>query len=59
MSGRSNRRPSRASKYHQQYLSFLRKWKSYVHSSQYQECERLCLDHIDGIEKDIKLLSIK
>eukprot|EP01083_Nonionella_stella_P000618 1749_1 len=53
-SGRSNRRPSRANKYHQQYLSFLRKWKSYVHAQQYQECERLCLDHIDRIDRSIR-----
>ena len=54
MSSRANRRPSRASKYHQQYLNFLRKWKSYVHASQYQECERLCLDHIDRIDRSIR-----
>lgn len=48
-----NRRPSRASKYHQQYLSFLRKWKNYVHNSQHQECEQLCLDHIDRIRRSI------
>ena len=54
MSSRSTRRPSRASKYHQQYLSFLRKWKAYVHSSQYQECERLCLDHVDRIDRSIR-----
>eukprot|EP01084_Bolivina_argentea_P038531 71259_1 len=53
-STRSSRRPSRASKYHQQYLSFLRKWKSYVHSQQYTECERLCLDHVDRIDRSIR-----
>ena len=50
----NTRRPSRASKYYQQYLSFLRKWKTYSHNRQYQDCEQLCLDHIDRIHRSIQ-----
>ena len=54
MSRRGKPLPPDGSKYRPQFQNFLRKWKAFVHASQYQECERLCVDHIDRIERSIQ-----